>query len=314
MGIGIPDLAPEKFLHPFGDQWQGDEFSAGRECEEHRPRSGGKDIPVAKRGKTRDQERHDNEAEQDCGSSEGDEEYLEIQEPLDSDGPGRDGRDDEDAERKSHGNDVCHPVERLQQDPEDAHDWPAPVVQHQGKAKKQAEEDGRRDNPVRKRQEGICRYELVDEVHGCYCGQLLGTEERGLHPGRKCQLEREIPDNTDYPEQKEEQDCLEGDCFCRVPFQAPDTDNKGERDGRQDRDLPDLDECLAQRSHDRDEIAKHQPGDDPDDETNQYPGGEVQVGQFHGAFFSEIKSRGLIAGQASGVSEYCLLPYLTVAG
>ena len=85
--------------------------------------------------------------------------------------------------------------------------------------------------------------------------------------------------------------CLDGDCFCRVPLQASDTDNEGEGDRRQDRDLPDLDERIARRSHDRDEIAKYQPGDDPEDETNQYPGGEVQSGQSHGNFFSLQRSR-----------------------
>ena len=32
------------------------------------------------------------------------------------------------------------------------------------------------------------------------------------------------------------------------------------------------------------EIAKDQPGDDPEDEPQQYPGGEVQAGQSHGVF------------------------------
>ena len=89
------------------------------------------------------------------GSGEGDEEYLEVQETLDGQGPGRHGRDDKDADREGLGNDVRHAVERPQQDPEHVHDRPAPVVQHQGKAQEQAEEHGGRDDPVRKGQEGI---------------------------------------------------------------------------------------------------------------------------------------------------------------
>src|SRR5208337_2196924 len=85
----FPGPALEELLHPVGDQRQGDEFSAGREREEHCPRGGGKDVPVAERGETGDQQGHDNEAEQDRGSREGDDEDLEVQEIPEGQGPGR---------------------------------------------------------------------------------------------------------------------------------------------------------------------------------------------------------------------------------
>ncbi len=284
MGIGIPALSPEELLHPFGDQRQGDEFRAGRECEEHRPRGSGKDVPVAEGCEAGDQEWHDDETEQDRGCGKGDEEYLELDETLDGQGPGRYCGDDKDADRKGFCNDMRHPVERLQQDPEKIHDRAAPVVQHEGKAQEQAEEHGRRNNPVGERRERICRDELVDEVDGCCPGQLLGAEKRGFHPGGKCQLERKISYDTDYPEQQQDQERLEGDGFCGVPLQAPDPDDKGEGNGRKDRDLPDLDESIAEGFHQRDKIPEYQPGDDPEDEPQQYPGSEVQAGQSHDTF------------------------------
>eukprot|EP00825_Cyclidium_porcatum_P051614 TRINITY_DN955_c0_g1_i1.p2 TRINITY_DN955_c0_g1~~TRINITY_DN955_c0_g1_i1.p2 ORF type:complete len:223 (+),score=21.14 TRINITY_DN955_c0_g1_i1:189-857(+) len=176
-GIRIPDPTREQSLHPFGDLRQGDEFGTGREGEKHGPRGSSKDVPVMKGGETGDQQRHNDKTEQDCRNGEGDQEDLEFQETLKSKGPGHHGSDDKDAHRECQGNDVRHAVERPQQDPEYVHNRPAPIVQHQCKAQEQAEEHRGRDNPVRQGQEGIGRYELVDEVERGFCGKILGAEE-----------------------------------------------------------------------------------------------------------------------------------------
>ena len=88
-GIGFIDPALEEFLHTVRDEREGDELRAGREGKEHGPRRSGKDIPVGKTGKTGNEERHDNETEKNGGAGEGNEEYLEIEETLEGQGPGR---------------------------------------------------------------------------------------------------------------------------------------------------------------------------------------------------------------------------------
>ena len=52
-----------------------------------------------------------------------------------------------------------------------------------------------------------------------------------------------------------------------------------------------------ERFQDRAEIAKDQPGDDPEDETQQDPGGEVQAGQFHGVFSLRARGHGCTIGR-----------------